>query len=140
MGEKLAVFAQRKLAQRGVDIRFGSVSPAATGEAAILDNGERIETKTLVSTVPSSPHPLIQSIDTLPKSKKGKIEVDEHLQVKGTEDVWAVGDCAAIPLITAASARPPRNMPRARAQVAENILSALGKTRSAARTRSRASA
>ena len=126
MDEKLAIFAQRKLAQRGVEIRFGTRLSAATGEAAILDGGERIETKTLVSTVPSSPHPLIQSIPTLPKSKNGKIEVDEHLQVKGTEDVWAVGDCAAIPLITGGMCPPTAQHATRQGQTAaENIFAAL---------------
>jgi NADH dehydrogenase len=126
MDEKLAIFAQRKLAQRGVEIRFGTRLSAATGEAAILDGGERIETKTLVSTVPSSPHPLIQSIPTLPKSKYGKIEVDEHLQVKGTEDVWAVGDCAAIPLITGGMCPPTAQHATRQGQTAaENIFAAL---------------
>jgi NADH dehydrogenase len=130
MDEKLAIFAQRKLAQRGVDIRFGTRLTAATGEAAILDTGERIETKTLVSTVPSSPHPLIQSIPTLPKSKNGKIEVDEHLQVKGTEDLWAVGDCAAIPLITGGMCPPTAQHASRQGQTtAENIVLALKNSR-----------
>ncbi len=129
MDEKLAIFAQRKLAQRGVDIRFGTRLSAATGEAAILDGGERIETKTLVSTVPSSPHPLIQSIPTLPKSKNGKIEVDEHLQVKGTYDLWAVGDCAAIPLITGGMCPPTAQHATRQGQTAaENIYAALRST------------
>jgi NADH dehydrogenase len=126
MDEKLAIFAQRKLAQRGVDVRFGTRLSAATGEAAILDGGERIETKTLVSTVPSSPHPLIQSITTLPKSKQGKIQVDEHLQVKDTEDLWAVGDCAAIPLITGGMCPPTaQHATRQGHTAAENILASL---------------
>ena len=130
MDEKLAIFAQRKLAQRGVDIRFGTRLSAATGEAAILDGGERIETKTLVSTVPSSPHPLIQSIPTLPKSRNGKIEVDEHLQVKGTDDLWAVGDCAAIPLITGGMCPPTAQHATRQGQTAaENILLSLKNSR-----------
>lgn len=130
MGQKLALFAQRKLAQRGVEIRFGTRLTAATGEAAILDNGDRIETKTLVSTVPSSPHPLIQSLDALPKSKNGKIEVDEHLQVKGSEDVWAVGDCAAIPLITGGMCPPTaQHATRQGHTAARNILYALANKR-----------
>jgi NADH dehydrogenase len=126
MDEKLAIFAQRKLAQRGVDIRFGVRLSAATGEAAILDGGERIETKTLVSTVPSSPHPLIQSITTLPKSKQGKVVVTNTLQVKDTEDLWAVGDCAAVPLITGGNCPPTaQHALRQGEACAQNILSAI---------------
>lgn len=130
MGEKLAIFAQRKLANRGVDIRFGTKLTAATSEGAILDDGERIETKTLVSTVPSSPHPLIQSITTLPKSKQGKIEVTDQLQVKETDDLWAVGDCAAVPLVTGGNCPPTaQHASRQGEACAQNIVNALDSKR-----------
>jgi NADH dehydrogenase len=126
MDESLAFFAQRKLASRGVDIRFGTMLAAATGEAAILKDGERIETKTLISTVPSSPHPLISSISTLPKAKNGKIEVDEHMQVLGSKELWAVGDCAAVPLVTGGMCPPTaQHATRQGATAAENIFAAL---------------
>jgi NADH dehydrogenase len=71
--------------------RLQSASP----DAAILKNGTRIETRTLVSTVPSSPHPLIETLD-LPK-EKGKLLCDSTLQVQGSDHLWAAGDCALIP-------------------------------------------
>jgi NADH:ubiquinone reductase (H+-translocating) len=128
MDEKLAIFAQRKLAERGVDIKFGTKLSAATGEAAILDGGERIETKTLVSTVPSSPHPVIQAITSsaLPKNKWGKIEVDDTLQVKGSDSLWGVGDCSAVPLVTGGLCPPTaQHAIRQGTAAAQNIVNAL---------------
>jgi NADH dehydrogenase len=68
LSEKLALFAQKILMKRGVEIRLNTRLEAATGEEAILAGGEKIPTRTLVSTVPSSPHPIIDGLD-LPGEK-----------------------------------------------------------------------
>jgi NADH dehydrogenase len=91
--ERLARFAERILRKRGVELRLGARLEAATGDAAILVGGERIPTKTLVSTVPSFAHPLIEALP-LPKAKGGRLQVDAQLRVQGSSNVWAVGDCA----------------------------------------------
>jgi NADH dehydrogenase len=93
MPERLARFAERLLRKRGVELRLGVRLEAATGDAAILAGGEQIPTKTLVSTVPSSAHPVVEALP-LPKAKGGRLEVDSFLRVKGTADLWSVGDCA----------------------------------------------
>lgn len=94
----LAVFAQEKLMKRGVDIRFKTMLEAATGDEAILRGGERIPTKTLVSTVPSFPHPLLQALP-LPKGRNGKLYSTKFTHVEGRTDVWALGDCAILPMV-----------------------------------------
>jgi NADH:ubiquinone reductase (H+-translocating) len=96
MTESLALFAQRLLTKRGVEILLNARLQAATGEAAVLADGTVIETKTLVSTVPASAHPLVEALP-LPKTKNGRIEVDATLAVKGHENIWALGDCAVVP-------------------------------------------
>jgi NADH dehydrogenase len=96
LDEKLALYAQKILTKRGVEIRLNSRLEAATGDEAILKGGERIQTKTLISTVPSSPNPLIDSID-LPK-ERGRLKADSSLLVEGTNNVWALGDCAIVPM------------------------------------------
>lgn len=103
--QRLSEYATRVLQQRGVEMRMNRRLKAATPEAAVLDNDERILTKTLVSTVPSFPNPLIDSLD-LPK-QKGRVEVDEHLRVKGRLGLWAVGDCALIPVAGTDTFCPP---------------------------------
>jgi NADH dehydrogenase len=71
--------------------RLHSASPGC----AVLTDGRRIATKTLVSTVPSSPHPLLETLD-LPK-QRGRILATASLLVEGSDHVWAAGDCALIP-------------------------------------------
>ena len=94
LDEKLALYAQKILADRGVEIRLNTKLEAATGEEAILTDNTRIPTKTLISTVPSSPNPLIDLLD-LPK-ERGRLKVDSSLLVAGTHNVWALGDCALV--------------------------------------------
>lgn len=93
---KLAAYAQKIMARRGIEIRLNTKLAAATGDEAILEDGTRIPTKTLISTVPSSPNPLLDLID-LPK-ERGRLMVDETLRVKGADNLWALGDCALVPL------------------------------------------
>src|SRR5206468_8886766 len=98
VAESLALFAQKILISRGVEIRFNTVLEAATGDDAILRGGESIATKTLVSTVPSFPHPLLESLP-LPKGKNGKLISTREVHVEGRTDVWALGDCAILPMV-----------------------------------------
>jgi NADH dehydrogenase len=96
MSEKLALFAQGLLRERGVEIRLKARLEAATADEALLAGGERIPTKTIVSTVPSSPHPLIEALEVA-KTKNGRVRADRFLRVEGQESVWALGDCAQVP-------------------------------------------
>jgi NADH dehydrogenase len=123
--ERLARFAERLLKKRGVEVRLGVRLEAATGDAAILVGGELIPTKTLVSTVPASPNPVIEGL-ALPKSRNGRLEVDGFLKVKGTPNVWSVGDCA---LATTSDGQPvpptAQHATRQAQTAADNIVATL---------------
>ena len=126
MTEGLALFAQRLLKKRGVDIRLNCRLDAATGEEAILSDGQHIPTKTIVSTVPASPHPIVEHLD-LPKGKNARIKVDRSLRVEGTDNVWALGDCALVPTPDGAGVCPPtaQHALRQGRTVAHNIVAAI---------------
>lgn len=95
LSESLSRYAEKLLRKRGVEIMFGKRLQSATPFEAVLNTGERINAFTIVSTVPSSPNPLIES---LPFEKwKGRVKTDEFLQVPEANNVWALGDCAAVP-------------------------------------------
>src|SRR5882757_3479530 len=98
MSETLAIFAQRILRKRGVEIILNDRLKAATSERAILQSGDEISCKTLISTVPSALPPIVQSLDC-PK-ERGKLLVNTGLELKDYEgNVWALGDCACITTI-----------------------------------------
>jgi NADH:ubiquinone reductase (H+-translocating) len=95
MSESLAVFGQRILRRRGIEIILNDRLKAATSERAILQSGIEIPCKTLISTVPSALPPIIQRLDC-PK-ERGKLLVNTSLELKDYEGkVWALGDCALI--------------------------------------------
>jgi len=124
LDEKLALYAQKILAKRGVEILLKTRLAAATGDLAVLANGMRIPTKTLISTVPSSPNPLIDALK-LPK-EKGRLKVDSGLKVEGTENVWAMGDCALVPLAGGGFCPPTAQFALRQAKTAaHNILAAI---------------
>ncbi len=96
LSESLSRYTEKILKKRGVEIRFGETLQIATPEEAVLGNGERIKSKTIISTVPSSPNPLIETLNLA--LEKGKIKTDLTFLVEGKEDIWSLGDCARVPL------------------------------------------
>src|SRR6266852_6252535 len=90
--EDLAQFAQKRLQRRGVEIRLNTRLAGATAESALLEGGDRIPTKTPVSTVPAAPNPLVAALPC--KKERGRIVVNKFLEVLDHPGVWALGDCA----------------------------------------------
>ncbi len=124
MPPSLADYAHRLLSARGVEIRLQAWLSAATGDAAILKSGEVIPTKTLVSTVPASPNPVVDAMSL--EKARGRIVVDEYLRSKSHPNVWALGDCATVPVLDGGFAPPTAQHAIREAElVAENIASVL---------------
>jgi NADH dehydrogenase len=120
--EDLARFAQKILQKRGVELLLNVRLAAASGEEAILKDGTRIPTRTLVSTVPSSPHPIIDELD-LPKGKNGRLICNGQLEVENAPCVYAVGDCGQIPTPDGAASPPTAQYATRQARIAaENIV------------------
>ncbi len=92
--QSLAAFAQRLLAKRGVELRLNVRLHGATADAALLEDGERIPTNTVVSTVPSGPNTVVTALPC--RKEKGRILVTESLDLPDHPGVWAVGDCAFV--------------------------------------------
>jgi NADH dehydrogenase len=104
MSEPLAVFAQKILRKRGVEIILNDKLVSATSERALLQSGIEIPCKTLISTVPSAPPPVLEKLAC--HKERGKLLVNTGLELKDYEGrVWALGDCASIK--TVAGTRVP---------------------------------
>jgi len=73
-------------------------------EGAVLSDGTRLETHTLVWTAGVKAHPLLAELG-LPLDDRGRILVGPTLRVEGRENVWALGDCARV-LNAASPGRP----------------------------------
>jgi NADH:ubiquinone reductase (H+-translocating) len=129
MKPKLACFAHRILTKRGIDIRNNVRLTAVTAETAITVHKQTgattvISTRTVVATVPVEPHPLLASLPC--KKEKGKVLVNNCLQSAEWPNLWAIGDCAAIPMGTGGFAPPTaQHAVRQAKQCAENIVAQL---------------
>jgi NADH dehydrogenase len=95
LSPSLALYAEKILKKRGVEIIFKTQLIAASQQEAVLSDGIRIPAKTIVSTVPSSANPLIEYLN-LPM-EKNRIKTFKTMQIEGQTDLFAVGDCAYIP-------------------------------------------
>ncbi|MBW3607723.1 MAG: NAD(P)/FAD-dependent oxidoreductase [Actinobacteria bacterium] len=93
---KLADFAVRELRFRGIQIRTDTTLDEVTARSARLSDGDVVPTRTLVWTAGVEPNPVIAALG-LPLSGEGRIVTDSHLQVAGFDNVWAIGDGAAVP-------------------------------------------
>lgn len=92
----LSSFAERELRGRGIEVRTSTTLDAVTASAATLSDGETIATRTLVWTAGVKPSPVIPRLG-LPLEAGGRIATDRTMRVAGRPDVWAIGDCAAVP-------------------------------------------
>ncbi len=94
--KELADYALRELRGRGIDIRLNTQLEEVTADTAKLSTGEVLPTETVVWTAGVSPAPILKKLN-LPLDERGRVPVDEYLQVQGMDGVWAIGDCAAAP-------------------------------------------
>jgi NADH dehydrogenase len=92
----LAAFAERELRGRGIEIRTGMTIEQVTERSVRLRGGEEIRTRTVAWTAGVKPHPVVAQLG-LPLTPSGRIEVDATMRVRGHENVWAIGDAAAVP-------------------------------------------
>ena len=92
---KLAVTAARVLERRGVDIRASTaVRSIETGRVRLENDG--IDAATIVLTAGIVPSAVAGAIPVV-RDQRGRIAVDATMRSRSHPQVWALGDCAAIP-------------------------------------------
>jgi NADH dehydrogenase len=125
LSPSLGRYAQRKLEARGVEVR-GRTKVTAIADAAVgLSDGTIVPASTVVWTAGTTPSPLV---GTLPCTKqRGRLCVNDRLQVEGWPGVWALGDCALVPDGANGRFHPPtaQHAIRQGRCVARNVVAAL---------------
>jgi NADH:ubiquinone reductase (H+-translocating) len=124
----LAEFASRELRGRGMEIRTSTMLETMDARSATLSTGERIRARTVCWTAGVKPPPVVGRLG-LSLDESGRIEVDSTMRVKGRENVWAIGDAAAVPdpAMRRRQASPPtaQHAIRQGRRVGENVAAAL---------------
>ena len=105
LSEKLGRYAQKKLAARGIELHLETKVQGFSSEGVQLSDGTVIETANLVWTAGTAPNPLIAPLACA--KERGRVVVDEYLQVPGWPGLWSLGDCACVPDKVRGGAYPP---------------------------------
>ncbi|WP_129843225.1 NAD(P)/FAD-dependent oxidoreductase [Streptomyces sp. RFCAC02] len=98
LDERLSRTADRVLRQRGVDVRMETSVKEAHHNGVVLTDNSEVDTRTLIWCVGVRPDPLVADVG-LP-TERGRVCVDEFLNVPGHPEVFACGDAAAVPDLT----------------------------------------
>ncbi len=93
---RLAHFAERELQGRGIEIRTNTTVEEVSDRWVRLKGGEIVPTRTIAWTAGVKPNPVVARLG-LPLTDGGRLDVDRTMRVRGHENVWAIGDAAAVP-------------------------------------------
>ncbi|MFE9631517.1 NAD(P)/FAD-dependent oxidoreductase [Streptomyces sp. NPDC006463] len=129
VGPEMGVYTVRELRRRGIDVRLETRLESCENRVAVLSDGARFPTRTVVWTAGVKPHPILAASD-LPKNERGRLACTSFLTVEGVEHAWAAGDAAAVPDITAAQpgrecAPNAQHAVRQAKVLADNLIAAL---------------
>src|SRR6266545_348102 len=104
LGGRLSDRALQVLRGRGVQIRLETTLEQVGPDWVRFTGGEWMPATTIVWTAGVMPDPLAGKLG-LASDERGRIVVDEHLAVAGRDDVFALGDVAAVPIAGAKAKR-----------------------------------
>jgi NADH dehydrogenase len=132
VGEEMGKYALRELRARNIDIRLETRLDSCEDRVAVLSDGSRFPSRTLVWTAGVKPHPVLAAAG-LPLNSRGRLRCTAQLRIDGAEHAWSAGDAAAVPDLIAREAGEPEALCAPNAQhavrqaraLAENIVAAL---------------
>ena len=128
----LAEFTTSELRARGIEVLTSTRVNSVDDAWVELSNGETVPTRAVCWTAGVKP-PAVSRELGLPLTAHGRIDCDEYTRVRGLQNVWAVGDSAAIPDPAQNRQKPsPPTAQHALRQgkvAADNVAAALGNGR-----------
>jgi NADH:ubiquinone reductase (H+-translocating) len=129
LDERLSKTADRVLRRRGVEVLTGGSVTEASDGFVQLSTGDKVPTRSLIWCVGVRADPLVDGIDL--GTNRGRLDVDAYMKVPGARDIWACGDCAAVPDLTrpggAVCGMTAQHAQRQGERVARNVAASLGK-------------
>ncbi len=119
--------AERVLRRRGVEVLTGQTIAEAGDGYVQLTTGEKVPTRSLIWCVGVRPDPLVGGLNLA--TNRGRLVVDPFMAVPGAPDIYACGDCAAVPDLTRPGQLCGMTAQHAQRQgklVARNVAASLG--------------
>jgi len=103
----MGVYTQRSLAERGVQLEIGDGVAGIDPAGVALLSGRRIETATVVWSAGVRPSPILKDLP-LEHARNGGLYTQRDMRARGAyPTVWAIGDCAWIPMAEEGKWYPP---------------------------------
>ena len=87
--------ARTRLVNERIEVLTNAMAEEITDNCVKLKGGRQIGTENVIWTAGNRPNQTIQDLG-LPYDERTGIKVDLTLRVEGHDDIWAVGDCAAV--------------------------------------------
>ncbi|MEV6028988.1 NAD(P)/FAD-dependent oxidoreductase [Streptomyces sp. NPDC052036] len=100
VGAEMGRYTVTELRRRNIDVRLETRLESCVDRVAVLSDGARFPTRTVVWTAGVKPHPVLAATD-LPLNGRGRLKCTPELSVDGVTHAWAAGDAAAVPDVTA---------------------------------------
>jgi NADH dehydrogenase len=127
LDERLSRTADKVLRERGVDVQLGMSVEEAKHNGVRLTDKSFVPTHSLIWCVGVRPDPMVDGLGL--KTEKGRLVVDEYLNVPDHPDVFACGDAAAVPDLTRPGEVTPMTAQHAERQgkrAAKNVAASFG--------------
>jgi NADH:ubiquinone reductase (H+-translocating) len=93
MGE----YSAKALSRRGIEVKLETMVAGADERGLQLKDGSTIESKTIVWSAGVRPSPILAEAG-IASGRGGSIAVRDDFSVDGMPGLWAIGDCASIPM------------------------------------------
>jgi NADH dehydrogenase len=97
---RLSDYTVARLNERGIEVKLDTKLESVEDGHVQLSDGDAFEADTVVWTAGVKANPILQRTD-LPRDDAGRLPCAPNLRVKGVTGVFAAGDCAAVPDLTA---------------------------------------
>lgn len=129
VGDEMGVYTVKELRGRGIEVRLNTLLKSCVDGHVVLSEGEPFDADTVVWTAGVKANPVLAGSD-LPLDDRGRLRCLPTMQVEGLDGVWAAGDNAAVPDLTAGEpgavyAPNAQNAVRQAKLLAKNITAAL---------------
>ena len=87
--------ARARMVNQRIEVRTNAMAEEITENCVKLKGGNNISSENVIWTAGNRPNLGIEA-EGLPVDERTGIKVDEYLRVEGYQNVWAIGDCAAV--------------------------------------------
>ncbi len=123
---ELRKFAREALTKEGVNVVLNSIASVATNHGISCKDGKFLKAHTIVCTIGTTMLPIVTKLDVA-KGQGGRLETKPDMSLKDFDNVWAIGDLAAIINAVDGKTCPPTAQfaERQGKQVAANICARL---------------